>query len=178
MRHALKRALKGNASICAFHGSGNDLTSETHTPRQCHMFTRDRIFSFTSLMAFSTMPADAESYFGGACAMALTPKRSLRRGILTCLVHCLTINFGYSSLFSDSTRTLIAAWSSTPLHCTVMLLHHQKQCGPFCWFLSISEENHRPCSPREDCFVLAVVCERPTALHHQHMLNMLVQCLI
>ena len=38
--------------------------------------TRVRTFFLTCLMAFSTMPTDAVSYIGGACAIARTPKRS------------------------------------------------------------------------------------------------------
>ena len=95
MRHTLKRTLKCGEPICDFHSTGNDLTSKTHTPSQrdvlrVHMttpcnsrvaVTRVRTFSLTFLMAFSTVPADAESYYGGACATARTPKH---HSVTTC----------------------------------------------------------------------------------------------
>ena len=88
--------------------------------------TRVRTLSLTCLMAFSTMPTDVE--FCGACAIALTPKRSVsslitasRNANTAGSVSELTINSGSPSLFNDSTVSLIAAWSSTPLHCLCML---------------------------------------------------------
>ena len=90
--------------------------------------TRIRTFSVTCVMAFSTMPTDAESYFGGTSSIARTPKGSFNSLITTSRnanvagpLSDLTINSGYPSLFNISTVSLIAVWSSTPLHWTNML---------------------------------------------------------
>ena len=136
MRHTLKRTLTCKEPICAFHSTGNDLTSKsTHqanatctgfmtTPSISRVaITKVRTFSLTCLMVFSTNPADAKSYFGGACAIAGTPKRSFsslitasRNANMAGSLSDLPISSGQPSLFSDSTVSLIAAWSSTPLH--------------------------------------------------------------
>ena len=90
--------------------------------------TRIRTVSLTCVMAFSTMPTDAESYFGGTSSIARTPKSSFNSLITTSrnanvagALSDLTINSGYPSLFNNSTVSLVAVWSSTPLHWTNML---------------------------------------------------------
>ena len=98
MRRTLKCTLKCSEPMCDFHSTGNDLTSETHTPSQRHMpSVHDCTIPFTCrnhqrshflldlFDGFSTVPAGAESYFGGACAIARTPKRSFSSPITALL---------------------------------------------------------------------------------------------
>ena len=142
-------------------------------------------------MAFYTMPADAETYVGGACAIALTPKRSFcslipasRNAVMAGSVSDMTLNAGYPSRFSASTVSLIAAWPSTPSHCASMFsdrherldFHHSKRSGSL--VISLSPFCVGSCPPVKNpwsnayhkktaLFPLAAVCERLTALRHQ-----------
>ena len=140
-----------------------------------------RTSASTNLVAFSIMPADAETYFGGACAIILTPNRSFssritapRNARIVGSLSDLTVNLRCPSLFN--------ALTSSPLHCAGMSqidhawldFHYQhNRVSPVvistvasrCLFLknlrsSCMSQGHRS--------VLAVVCGRQTALRHQH----------
>ena len=137
VRRTLACTLECSESICALHTTGNDLASEMRTPRQRHGSCNSRVaianqcshfLSMIFLMAFSTLASDAESYFGGACAVALTPKRSFSslitasRNENTAGSVCDLTTSSRKPVCSTTRQFLsTAAWSSTPLHCTSML---------------------------------------------------------
>ena len=121
---ALIRTLECGESIPAF--SRNDLSSKLHTLRQSDvLWTHDNSVQLTRC---NHQSSHIEWYVGGSCAIALTPKRSLKslalasRHARTALsLSERTLNSGYPTLCRDSTVSMINFSSSTPLHCTSML---------------------------------------------------------
>ena len=131
------------------------------------------------------MPADAESYFGGACAIALTPKRCFipvitasHNANMAGSLSDLTINSGVSKSvqrldsFFDCCQVLhaLASHKHAPNHHARLDVHHSKRSGSLgnlaltfrCWFLSIGDEPVIHACHKETVWFLL------TTLRHQH----------
>ena len=127
---ALIGTLECSESIPAFHHSRPNLSSEPHTPPQGDMlWIHDNSVQLTRGNHLCSHLSLVWWPFRWSQCKALKPKRSFnslatasRNDRTASSSPDDTINSGYPSLFRDSTVSLIAARSSTPLHCTSMLL--------------------------------------------------------